>query len=152
VANYVCLSASDHPKRRQIRVKKLHQSGSTRLSDVHQTVSGALADPWWIGRSREAVRGVAAINHHTIWCASHAPDQRQPRSQRRPRQPRQRSSSHTRLSGVHRIVGITVGSNSRLTWQAPNSEQCPVRCAHRQKAVAFCPTARNGVGAYKYPP
>jgi hypothetical protein len=27
-----------------------------------------------------------------------------------------------------------------------------VWCARRQKAVAFCPTARNGVGDYKYHP
>jgi hypothetical protein len=42
--------------------------------------------------------------------------------------------------------------NGRLTWQALDTEQCPVRYARRQKAAAFCPTARNGIAAYKYHP
>jgi hypothetical protein len=39
--------------------------------------------------------------------------------------------------------------NGRLIWQAPDTEQCmsrarrTVRCARRQKAAAFCPTARS---------
>jgi hypothetical protein len=51
------------------------------------------------------------------------------------------------LSGVpsgRRVA--TIGSNGRLTWQAPDSEKCPhrtVRCARRQKVAAFFATARS---------
>jgi hypothetical protein len=71
----------------------------------------------------------------------------------------------TGLTGVHQTVYVTVGSNGRLLqtptvgWRgrhrivnnALSDVHWTVRCARRQKAAAFCPTARNGVGAYKYP-
>jgi hypothetical protein len=59
-------------------------------------------------------------------------------------------SDHTGLSGVppdcpvhqkdRRIQrSIAPNPNDRLTWHSPDSEQCSVRCAHRQRTH---PTAR----------
>jgi hypothetical protein len=61
---------------------------------------------------------------------------------------------------------VMVGSNGRLihattiSWRGRHRalhSACPVvhravRCARRQKVVAFCPTARIRVGGYKYHP
>jgi hypothetical protein len=65
----------------------------------------------------------------------------------------------TRQSGNGQIQRSTAtGSNGRLTWQAPNSEQCPIRCAPdclvclSTESCCFCPMTRNGVQAYKYHP
>jgi hypothetical protein len=43
VANCVCLSAGDHPKRRQIGVKKLHQFGSIEQCPVPRLALGEQA-------------------------------------------------------------------------------------------------------------
>jgi hypothetical protein len=68
------------------------------------------------------------------------------------------SDSEQCMFGVHRtvrcarVVWVAVGSNGRLLqtltvgWRGRHRT---VRCAHRQKVVAFCPTTRNGVEAYK---
>jgi hypothetical protein len=125
----VCLSARDHPKRRQIGVKKLHQSRSTGQCPMPRLALGeqaALGKQW----------GAAAISPDYLVCTrlSGAPAARltngRPCNQRLPHQPSQRSSSCTGLSGVpsgRRVA--TVGSNGRLTWQSPNSKQCHVLCA-----------------------
>jgi hypothetical protein len=101
----------------------------------------------------------------TVRCAPDCPVG-QPDSLRRGSRRQVPSGYNTGLSGVHRTVWVTIGSNSRLLqattvgWrgrhQIMNSTMSgahqTVRSARRQKAAAFCPTARNGVGAYKYHP
>jgi hypothetical protein len=74
--------------------------------------------------------GIAAINHRTVRVSAARLTNGRPRSQRRPRQPSQCSSSRARLSGVPSGLRVaTIEFNGRLMWQAPDSEQCPVRCA-----------------------
>jgi hypothetical protein len=71
-------------------------------------------------------------------------------------------AGRTRLSGLapdylvchkgRRIQRSTaLNPNGRLTWQAPDNEQCHVRCTRRQKAAAFCPMAIIVVGAINTP-
>jgi hypothetical protein len=102
----------------------------------------------------EAVEGAVTINHRTVRCASRAPDQRSSA------QSALATSTKPTVFKLHRTIrcatGLssvpsgqrvaTVGSNGRLTWQAPDSEQClhrTIRCASRQKVAAFYPMARS---------
>jgi hypothetical protein len=83
---------------------------------------------------RGTLKGALRLQHRTIQCTpdsqatvgSNGPLLQTPTVGWRGRH----RSVNSALSGVHRIV----------------------RCAHWQKVVAFCLTARNGVGAYKYHP
>jgi hypothetical protein len=118
----------DHPKRRQIGVKKLHQSGSTRLSGVHRKVSGAQA-----GASDEHAAlgkllgrcGYKSPDYPVCIGLSGAPAARltngRPRNQRWPHQPSQWSSSHTGLSGVpcgRRVATVNFASKGRKSATA----------------------------------
>jgi hypothetical protein len=88
-----------------------------------------------------------------------------PRNQSRPRQTSQRSSSRTGLSGappdclVCQVAEGWPRSDPTVDWSGRHQTvnnvlsgaHRTVWCARRQKAIGFYPTARNGVGAYKYP-
>jgi hypothetical protein len=82
-----------------------------------------------------SLSGDVAINHQTVRCASRTPDQQSVV------QSALATSDKPMVIKLHQIVwcatelsGVpsgrrvaTVGSNSQLTWQAPDSEQCLVQ-------------------------
>jgi hypothetical protein len=126
----VCLSARDHPKRRQIGAKKLHQSGSTELSGVHRTMSDAQAGPRWTGRSREAVGGHCGYKSPDCPCVSRAPDQRSAA------QSASAASTKPMLIKSRQIVRCAKwpkGCNDRIQWSTDVAGTgqwtmpCPVR-------------------------
>jgi hypothetical protein len=142
---------------------------------VHRTVRC----PGWraqrTDRSREKLN-VAAKIHWTIQCASNCPvslgltviftNGRLLRSQKGQKsRSGQRKSVSPDCPVCHWTVQYTSGqtnpmvdSNRRLTWQAPDTEQCRVRCASDcpvRPSIERCCYLSNGylgVGGYKYRP
>jgi hypothetical protein len=133
-----------HLKRRHKRTLEVEDSRTKKAQRISKEIHevGSQPAPWW--RTGQWIASCLVCTD----CPVGHPDS----LRREAHDGRSRSVAPDYLGNGRIQRSTATDPNGRLTWQAPNNEQCMsgahriVQCVRRQKVVAFCPMARS-VGA-----